>query len=247
MQLIHENIHSKVGDLITICRPFEVPLLPPRVLLLLLLLQVRTYATDLTETSSYNKLTQHLSDNNLHISVLVANAGGLPSSSLFRPFWEITETDVTQIRLLNGDSCYNLVRAFIPPMVTAGKGAIVCISSMASVMPAYLSAYGAEKAKMNALCQALDSELHGTGVTAQAMVLGMVITPALLQLLPSGSTKNPSTFVPSAETAAAAIVRSIGRGGPVVTPYWGHALRGWLLLGWWPPELQNVIVGSYRR
>jgi hypothetical protein len=48
----------------------------------------------------------------------------------------------------------------------------------------------------------------------------------------------PTVTMPAAETAAAAIVRSIGRGGPVVTPYWGHSLSEALLLDvWWPPEL----------
>lgn len=234
---------------------------------------MQTYAADLIDKSSYSKLLQHLTDNNIHITVLVANAGGIPNpDSAFKPYWEIPEADETQIMNLNGQACYSLVRSLLPAMVTRKKGAVVCISSIASKMTAYMAPYGAEKAKMNALCQALDVELQGTGVTAQAMVLGMVITPAILNFLKPAAASNsssspeaaaaaaaagstastdsvikPSAFTPSAETAAAAIVRCIGRGGPVVIPYWGHALSQAMVFGWWPPELQRAMVTSATR
>lgn len=235
--------------------------------------QVKTYAADLVDTSSYSKLLQHLTDSNIHVSVLIANAGGVPNpAGVMKPYWEISEADETQTMNLNGHSCYSLVHGLLPAMVARRKGAVVCISSVASRMTAFMAPYGSEKAKMNALCEALDVELQGTGVTAQAMVLGMVITPAVMRFMKpaaadnSGSSSSPEAaaaaagsssddhavikpgvLTPSAETAAAAIVRSIGRGGPVVTPYWGHSVHQALVFGWWPPELQRTVVAAVTR
>jgi hypothetical protein len=202
--------------------------------------------------------------------------------------------------------------------VQRGKGAVVAISSQMHRLGAYAAPYGAEKATMNAICNALHHKLHGSGVTAQAMVLGAVITPGLASMMTpakpaaasasqavaaegaaaaaaagtgsgsgSSSTDAPAALVspfsnttpsststssssssssssshvaaamaaikptvtmPSSETAAAAIVRNIGRGGPVVTPYWGHAMSEALLLdAWWPPELRMWIEGKVAR
>lgn len=238
-----------------------------------------TFAADLTDTSSYSKLLTYLSDNNINVSVLIANAGGVPNPKL-QSYWEFSESDESQIRVLNGQACYNLIKSLVPSMVTAGKGAVVCVSSIAHRMTAYIAPYGAEKAKVNALCKALDVELHGTGVTIQAMVLGMVITPGLTKVFQpaataateSSSSSNadvatpaaaaaasgtnatanaavlkPNALRPSSETAAAAMVRCIGRCGPVVTPYWGHAFSEWLVFDWWPPELERAIVRSTNR
>eukprot|EP00878_Enallax_costatus_P006270 GHUV01006573.1.p1 GENE.GHUV01006573.1~~GHUV01006573.1.p1 ORF type:complete len:360 (+),score=57.29 GHUV01006573.1:310-1389(+) len=235
--------------------------------------QVKTYAADLTDTSSYSKLLKHLSDNNIHISVLIANAGGIPNPNpKLQPYWEITEFEESQISNLNGQACYNMIRGVLPGMLASGKGAIVCTSSIAHRMTAYMAPYGAEKAKMNALCKALDVELHGTGVTVQAMVLGMVLTPGLTNFIQpkaadataqaaeavgvgvAETSQNaqlqplkPSALRPSAEATAVAMVRCIGRCGPVVTPYWGHALSEWLVFDWWPPELERSIVRAMTR
>ncbi|WIA21563.1 hypothetical protein OEZ85_000757 [Tetradesmus obliquus] len=40
----------------------------------------------------------------------------------------------------------------------------------------------------------------------------------------------------------------IGRGGPLVMPYWGHSCSEALLLDvWWPPELGRFVAGSVAR
>lgn len=216
------------------------------------------------DTSTYSKLLQHLSDNNIHISVLVANAGGTPWP-IYKPFWQYTDHEASVIATLNGNSCYDLVRGLVPAMVAARKGAVVCISSVVSSMPAYMAPYGAEKAKMNALCQALDVELYGTGVTAQAMLLGPVITPAAVRLwspqprsqesdtvqhtvvAAAVADAKPNLIQPSSETAAAAIVRCIGNSGPLVTPYWGHGLLESMFHCWWPPELHSMVLRAFAR
>lgn len=54
---------------------------------------------------------------------------------------------------------------------------------------------------------------------------------------------------PSAEHVAAAMVRCIGKGGPVVTPYWGHVMLEQLVLGecLWPPALRRAVSRTVSR
>lgn len=244
--------------------------------------QVRTFAADLTQRQQLDALLQHITHTSTHISLLVANAGG--AVPRMTNYWQFSDDEEERMQALNGAACYVLVKALLPDMVQRGKGAVVAISSSMHRLGAFVAPYAAEKAKVNALCNALHHELHGSGVTAQAMVLGAVVTPGLLSMWapqkpaaaaasaaasaaeansaaaaasPSSSTAvaaapaaalKPSITMPSAETAAAAIVRSIGRGGPLVMPYWGHSCSEALLLDvWWPPELGRFVAGWVAR
>lgn len=135
--------------------------------------QVVLVAADLSTPDGRQQLLRQLAADSIHVSVLVANAGtnvGPP-----RPFWEYSAADERFMQQLNGQACYELVRALLPAMLAqgAGGGAVVAISSQASQgYGAYIAAYAAEKAKLNCLMQSLDTELYGSGVRAQAMVRG---------------------------------------------------------------------------
>jgi len=155
----------------------------------------------------------------------------------------------------------------------SGRGAVVAISSTAHRFGTYLAAYGAEKAKLNSLMSSLSQELHGTGVTAQSMVIGPVLTRAVAELwapapAAAASSTDPNTLAASAEDAAMAalarckptvltpaadtvgraVVRAVGCGGPVVTPYWGHAVADYLLMDvLWPPSLQRAACRAISR
>lgn len=223
---------------------------------------MRTYATDLTEANSCRQLLQHLTISNTPISILIANVGGGIRGPT--PYWEFTEDEETYLRNLNGQACYSLVRGLLPDMIRRGRGVIVAVSSAMHKFGAYAVPYASEKAKMNALMTALDVELQGTGVTAQAMVLGPVTTPGVASLLSahraskratSNSNTSSNLTDTSAEQAArqassgikaddvaAAMVRAVGTGGPVITPYFGHLVMETVFHDmWWPPELQREM------
>lgn len=219
--------------------------------------QVRTIPLDLCKADNCSKLLQQLKDT--PIRVLIANAGGGPKTRALAPYWEYTSSDEAFVVSLNGVCCYTLVKGLLPSMLEAGQGAIVGISSLMSRCGTMAAAYGAEKAKMNALMEALDGELHitgHTGVTAQAMVIGATATPAIAKLLqPALENASPSEIsaalashssklpgCAAADDVAEDIVRSIGRVGPVVTPHWRHALTEALLsYSLWPPSLQRCF------
>ncbi|WIA18296.1 hypothetical protein OEZ85_009761 [Tetradesmus obliquus] len=231
--------------------------------------QVRTIAADLTAPGSCQQLLQSLSDT--PVSVLIANVGGGICGPCL--YWHYSDADEAYVQALNGQACYSLVKGLLPGMVARNKGAVVAVSSIMHQWGSYAAPYGAEKAKMNALMAMIDSELAlagVTGVSVQAMVLGPVDTPGVAQLMNNAATaaataahdadpaaaaaaaaKRRQAFsnAISAEVVAASMVKCIGKGGPVVTPYWKHALQQQLMLGecLWPPALQRAVKRAISR
>jgi hypothetical protein len=107
-------------------------------------------------------------------------------------------------------------------------------------------------------------------LVVQAMVLGPVDTPGVAQLMQkaaaaaaAANSTDPAAAAaaaaakrrrgfseaPSAEVVATSMIKCIGKGGPVVTPYWGHVLQQQLMLGecLWPPALQRVVRRAVSR
>ncbi|KAF8061903.1 EGF1 [Scenedesmus sp. PABB004] len=219
--------------------------------------QVTTHAADLTAPGACDALLARLDAEGTRVAVLVANAGGGISGP--RCYWDYAAGDEAYVAALNGGACYALVRGLLPGMLSARRGAVVAVSSLMHRWGAFAVPYGAEKAKINAMMAALDAELRlvgADGVTAQSLVLGAVDTPGVRALMArsseasggggAGSGRLPGA--PSAEAVAAAMVRAIGRGPPVITPYWRHAAQEWLLLdAWWPPALQRAVSRALSR
>lgn len=101
----------------------------------LLVLQVRTIATDLTAPGSCQQLLQQLSDT--PITVLIANVGGGACGPMV--YWEYTDEDEAYVQALNGQACYSLVKGLLPSMIERNKGAIVAVSSiMHKVRPVWV-------------------------------------------------------------------------------------------------------------
>lgn len=197
---------------------------------------VKTISADLAQPEGATHVAQGLGD--LPVTVLICNqGGGVPG---MKKYWDYTDDEERYCRLLNGDATHGLVKKLLPRMIDRGKGAVVAISSLAPETPMYMAAYSSEKAGLNALMTGLHDELHGTGVTAQSMVLGGVVTPGLLTA--TGGKAKPSLMMPHPDVVGEAIVRCIGKGGPVVTPYGPHAVVQGILGSIWPPAMRRHTV-----
>eukprot|EP00775_Hariotina_reticulata_P012164 gene12164-12302_t len=234
--------------------------------------EVRTISVDLSQLTGVQQLLRCLTDSSIPITVFVANLGLNTGSP--RPYIEYSATEEAYIQATNGQACYSLVRGLLPGMllVRCKKMGATPACSTAHRFGTYLAAYGAEKAKLNSLMSSLSQELHGTGITAQSMVIGPVLTRPVAELwapapAAAGSTNHntstattedaataalarckPTALTPAADTVGRAIVRAIGRVGPVVIPYWGHAVADWLLLDvLWPPSLQRAACRAMAR
>src|SRR3954470_24206044 len=80
---------------------------------------------------------------------------------------------------LNLRPTYLVCQAAIPPLLEAGGGTIVCVSSRAGVHPFPGAAgYCASKAAVLAFAKALDAEYAADGVRTNAILPSMIDTPA---------------------------------------------------------------------
>ena len=111
------------------------------------------------------------------LDILVNNAGGAETKSISK--W--TEDECQQVLALNLGSVWNLSRAGAKHMLAQGKGAIVNISSGASLLAMPQAApYGAAKAAVNNLTGSLASAWTRKGIRCNAIAVGAVRAATLL-------------------------------------------------------------------
>jgi short-subunit dehydrogenase len=78
---------------------------------------------------------------------------------------------------LNARAAMALSRLFLPAMVQRRQGVLVNVVSTSAFQPVpYLSVYGASKAFLLSLTEALATELEDTGVVVQALCPGLTAT-----------------------------------------------------------------------
>jgi 17beta-estradiol 17-dehydrogenase / very-long-chain 3-oxoacyl-CoA reductase len=165
--------------------------------------------------------------------VLINNVGGGVADP-FREYLEWTTEEELRVRQLNIDSMIGMTRTVLPGMLNKHDGFIVNIGSLSYMFPAYLVPYASGKAKLLRFSEGLSIECAHRGVHIQCMNSGMVSTPAVHNPMPSVATPSPETFARSA-------VAMIGHGGPIVTPYWAHAMQA-VFIGSMPPLLKRKIT-----
>jgi len=84
---------------------------------------------------------------------------------------------------LNAKSMHRTIRAFLPRMLEAGKGAIVNISSAAGVVKAAPNryVYSATKAAVAALTRAVAADFVAKGIRCNCICPGTIETPSMLE------------------------------------------------------------------
>jgi short-subunit dehydrogenase len=105
---------------------------------------------------------------------LLVNSAGFGTG---RPFLEVTPDRIEAEIRLNALATIRLVRAALPGMVSRGQGAIINVSSaMGFQGNPFFANYGATKAYLSNVTQALADEHRGSGVRFQALCPGPVRT-----------------------------------------------------------------------
>jgi short-subunit dehydrogenase len=128
-------------------------------------LEVRIFAADLIEIGDRERLLEWLAGERLVPDLLVNNAGIGDYGELVTAEWAKLEAMIR----LNVESLTWLTHAVVPAMIAAGGGAVLNVSSLASLLPIPdFAAYAATKAYVTSFSEALRLELreHGIGVTA---------------------------------------------------------------------------------
>jgi hypothetical protein len=107
------------------------------------------------------------------IDLLVNNAGYGSAG----PFAELDPARVAGEVRLNVLALVRLTRAAVPPMVARGAGAVLNVSSVASLQPIpNMATYAASKAFVTSFSESLHEELRGRGVTVTALLPGFTRT-----------------------------------------------------------------------
>jgi len=111
------------------------------------------------------------------VDILVNNAGGAETKSIAK--W--TDDEWLQVLALNLGSVWHLSRAASKPMLDQGQGAIVNISSGASLIAMPQAApYAAAKAGVNNLTGSMAAAWTRKGIRVNAIAVGAVRAASLL-------------------------------------------------------------------
>ncbi|MEV0904375.1 SDR family NAD(P)-dependent oxidoreductase [Streptomyces hokutonensis] len=110
------------------------------------------------------------------VTILVNNAG----ITNYIPFPDLTEETWDRMIRINLKGPFLVTQAFLPDMLTAGRGRIVNISSSSAQTggPA-VSHYAASKGGVIGLTKALASEFADTGITVNNVAPSLIDTPLL--------------------------------------------------------------------
>ena len=123
------------------------------------------------------------------IDVLVNNAG---TGDFGKRLHEIDDITWTQVLDVNLTGVFRMTRAVVPEMLKRGRGAIVNISSIASLVGIpTLPAYAASKGGLDALTRALAIDYAQDGIRCNVVNPGLIDTPMAAPLM-----SNPEQLEP---------------------------------------------------
>ena len=108
------------------------------------------------------------------VNVLFNHAGTI----VIKPFLETEEEDWDMLFDVNVKSMYLMTRAVLPMMLAAGKGSIVCTSSISAVYATPREVlYDATKGACHMFARAIAVEFRDRGIRCNAVCPGFIETP----------------------------------------------------------------------
>jgi short-subunit dehydrogenase len=172
--------------------------------------QVRTLALDLADAGFLGALER--GSRGLEIGLLVCNA----ASAYTGPFLRTELADYQRILDTNCRAPLSLMHWLGGLMAGRGRGGILVMSSLSAFQgSAYVAVYGATKAFLLTLSEALGQELGSRGVDVLACCAGPTRTPNYLDSKPEGV--GPGALEMEPQAVAEAALRALGR-KPLVVP-----------------------------
>ena len=147
------------------------------------------------------------------VRVLVNNAGFGTSGE----FWT-ADLALLQSQLdVNVTAVMQLTHASLPPMLTAHKGTVINVASVAGLLPGRGSTYSASKAWVVAFSEGLANGLGGTGVGVHALCPGFVHTE-FHERAGIDMAKTPSFLWLEVEEVVRECMADVAKGKVVIVP-----------------------------
>lgn len=135
--------------------------------------KVRCFEADLADPEQRVQLFEALEEKSLFPDLLINNAGMGDYGTFVEADWEKLET----MMRLNMEGLTHLTHLFLPAMRERRRGAIMNISSLASILPIPdFAVYAATKAYVSSFSEALRIELREDGISVLAVCPGPVHT-----------------------------------------------------------------------
>jgi short-subunit dehydrogenase len=174
---------------------------------------VEVLVADLATVDGRARVEQRLADAAAPVDLLVNNAG-------FGAYGDVAELPADdQLRMVevNVVALTRLARAALPGMVGRGRGGIINVASTAAFQPdPHAAVYGATKAYVLSLSQALHEEVAADGVRVLALCPG--VTPTEFQQVADIAVPLPDVAVTSAQQVVAAGLQAFARRRAVEVP-----------------------------
>ncbi len=184
---------------------------------------VKGFAVDLAADGGPERLYRMVVKAAGKLDVLVNNAGIM----VYGNFHELGLERQRRLLRVNGEAYLTLMRLALADMVATGGGRVLTVSSVSAFQPsAHHAVYGATKAFVQSLSEAVNQELRGTGVMVCTLCPSYTDTPLLKA---EGFPKRLRWYwisgLAAPETIARKGVRAFKRGKAVYIP----GLRNWLI------------------
>lgn len=172
----------------------------------------------------FPKIADQLAD--LHLTVLINNAGGNGLRPSFLCLAEHSYERLANIVSLNGLFAFYLTRALLPQLSANGPALVLSISSLSDKGFPLLAPYSAAKAMLLSWSKSARLEFSMKGSEADVEVLavraGKVTGVSIFQ-------QDSSLFVPNATTFAKSCLAKAGKNNGLVLGYWLHEIQESLL------------------
>ena len=136
-------------------------------------LDVFSRQLDLRDHAALEKFCNWLGESGLTVDFLVNNAGLGDRGAFIDSDWE----RINSLLQVNIESLTYLTYRILPSMRKSGCGAILNVSSVASLMPVpHLAVYAATKAYVTSFSESLRAELRAMNISVTALCPGPVVT-----------------------------------------------------------------------
>ncbi|MDD3490805.1 MAG: SDR family oxidoreductase [Paludibacter sp.] len=136
--------------------------------------RLMTHVANITDKKAIENLLEKALKTFSSVDGIINNAG------IIQPFVKLNELDETEIERImnvNFQGTLNMIKIFLPHLLTRPEAHIVNISSMGGFLPvAGQLVYGASKAAVKSLSEGLRSELSDTAVHVTTVVPGAINT-----------------------------------------------------------------------